>query len=244
MARMARSSSPARHAWPVIALSATALVLAACVSSASATLPNDQSTPTPTPLFYGPPAPKHSAQAAPSTTPTPSPTMTPTASPSASPMPTPTSTAFPPSPTASPASGLAACNANQLTARIIGWDGAAGHRTASVQLTNTGSACRLAKLDRPQLIDGHGAVLIDGAAPVGLVTTQIMTAGEVFKALVQDGNYCGPAPLAPVSVAFVLPGSAGRVSAQAVSATDTFGVPPCNGPSGSAGDIEMQAWAP
>ena len=60
----------------------------------------------------------------------------------------------------------------------------------------------------------------------------------------QAGNYCGPAPAAPVTVAFVLAGGTGRVVALPFSATDTSGVPPCLGAPGSAGNIEMHPWAP
>jgi hypothetical protein len=95
---------------------------------------------------------------------------------------------------------------------------------------------------RPQLVEGHGAVLIDGTVP-GPSALLVVGAGELLKTLVQDGNYCGPTPTAPVSVAFVLVGGTGRVVALPVSATDTAGVPPCLGAPGSAGDIAMQAWA-
>jgi hypothetical protein len=118
-----------------------------------------------------------------------------------------------------------------------------GHRIADVQLTNTGATCRLAALDRPQLIEGSGAVLINGAAPAASAMLT-MTSGAVLRTMIQDGNYCGPTPAAPVSVAFVLAGSTGRVVALPLSASDTSGVPPCNGAPGSAGDIEMHAWAP
>jgi hypothetical protein len=124
-----------------------------------------------------------------------------------------------------------------------GWSGAAGHRVANVELTNTGPACTLAALSRPQLIDGHGAVIINGTAP-GASTILTVGPGTVLKTAVQDANYCGPTLAAPVTVAFVLNGGADRVVALPVTPTDTSGVPPCTGAPGSAGDIEMQPWAP
>ena len=92
---------------------------------------------------------------------------------------------------------------------------------------------------RPQLVDGRGSVLIEGAnAPAsGLIS---VAPGGVLTTLVQDGNYCGPAPQPPVSVAFVLK-DGGRIVAHPLSPTDAT-LPPCNGP-GSPADIEMQPWA-
>ena len=94
-------------------------------------------------------------------------------------------------------------------------------------------------MDKPQLVDGHGSVLIDGVAP-GSSSSLTVAPGDVLKTLVQDANYCGPDPAAPVSVAFVQ-ASGGRFVATPLSPTDAT-VPPCNGP-GSPADIEMQPWA-
>lgn len=137
---------------------------------------------------------------------------------------------------------MANCTAGGLVARIIDWNGAMGSRIADVELTNTGVTCRLAEMARPQLIEGHGAILIDGAIPTDL-TTLTLASGDLIKTMVRASNYCGPSPTAPVSLSFVLAGNTGRILALAVSPTDTTGLPPCNGTPGSAGSIEMQAWA-
>jgi hypothetical protein len=111
-----------------------------------------------------------------------------------------------------------------------------------MELTNAGTAsCTITSMARPQLVDGRGSVLIDGASPPasGRLT---VAPGAILKTLVQDGNYCGPAPVAPVSVAFVL-SNGGRIVATPFSPTDVT-LPPCNGGPGSAGTIEMQPWAP
>jgi Domain of unknown function (DUF4232) len=164
-------------------------------------------------------------------TPTPSAVPTPTATPTTN-------------PSATVPAALGPCDPAMLAARITQWEGAAGHRIASVELTNAGSAeCTVPALLQPQLADGSGAVLIDSPAPAPPADVSV-TPGAVRKTLVQDGNYCGPAPVAPVSVAFVFPGGLGRIVATPLSATDTSGVPPCLGAPGSAGDIEMQPWAP
>jgi hypothetical protein len=134
------------------------------------------------------------------------------------------------------------CDNATLAARITLWEGAAGHRIAHVELTNTGSsACVVQATLRPQLVDGNRSVLIDGAAPAGSDPLLTLAPGKTLKTLVQDGNYCGPAPVAPVSVAFVL-ADGNHVLAAPVSPTDAT-VPPCLG-SGSKADIEMQPWAP
>jgi hypothetical protein len=121
------------------------------------------------------------------------------------------------------------------------WEGAAGHRIAHVELTNAGSSsCTVPSMEKPQLVDGNGSVLINGVAPASSKALTLAP-GAVLKTLVQDANYCGPAPVAPVSVAFVL-SDGGRFVATPFSRTDAT-VPPCNG-AGSAADIEMQPWGP
>jgi hypothetical protein len=142
-----------------------------------------------------------------------------------------------PSPTA-----VEPCKPANLDARITLWEGAMGQRIAHVELTNTGfSACVVQSKARPQLVDGNRSILIDGAAPAAPDPFLTVAPGGVLKTLVQDGNYCGPAPVAPVSVAFVL-SDGSRFVATPLSPTDAT-VPPCNG-AGSAADIEMQPWAP
>jgi Protein of unknown function (DUF4232) len=174
-------------------------------------------------------------------TPTPSPTaaVTPSPAPTATPTIAPTR---PPVATSKPVPTPGPCASSALAARIVSWDAGAGHRTAHVELTNAGSiACTINALARPQLVNGNGSVLINGAVAAASPTLTL-AAGAVVRTLVQDDNYCGPAPIAPVTVAIVF-GSSARVVAAPVSATDLDGVPPCFGSSG-AGVIEMQPWAP
>jgi len=164
-----------------------------------------------------------------------------TASPSPSPIATPLPTAMP---TPTPVPTIGPCAPGDLAARITLWEGAAGSRIAHLELTNRGSAsCDLAALDRPQLVDGRGAVLIDSAPPAASASLTIGPGG-VLTTLAEDGTYCGPATFAPVTVAFVLPDGTGRFVATPLSPTDLSGVPPCLGPAGSDGHIEMQPWAP
>jgi hypothetical protein len=145
-------------------------------------------------------------------------------------------------PVASPAIQITECAPAQLAARITLWEGAAGHRTAHVELRNTGTgACTISAVDRPQLVDGHGLTLVNGPAPASPDPRLTIAPGGLLKTLVQDGNYCGQPPAAPVSVAFVL-ASGSRIVAAPFSPTDAT-VPPCNGP-GMPADISMQPWAP
>jgi hypothetical protein len=145
-----------------------------------------------------------------------------------------------PTPTTAPTIGL--CGPDDLSARITRWEGAAGHRIADVQMTNAGSkACILPAVAKPQLLDGNGEVLIDGSSPASSPMIQF-TPGAVLQTLVQAGNYCGPDPAPPVSVAFVL-SDGSSIVADPISPTDVT-VPPCLGASGSAGTIEMHPWAP
>jgi hypothetical protein len=159
--------------------------------------------------------------------PTASPTIAPTIGPSNAPTPEPT---------------IGPCDPANLAARITLWEGAAGSRIADMELTNaSSSSCIVRAMARPQLVDGKGSVLIDGAAPAASDAITV-GAGQVLRTLVDVANYCGPAPKAPVSVAFIL-SDGGRIVATPFSATDAT-VPPCNGPAGSAGDIAMHPWAP
>lgn len=169
------------------------------------------------------------------------PSASPTGSPAATPPPS-EATVPTPAPTPTSATTIAPCDPADLTARITLWEGAAGHRIANVELTNAASGpCVVRAMAKPQLVDANGSILIDGATPA-VSSALTIGSGGMLKTLVQDGNYCGPAPAAPVSIAFILSGG-GRIVATPFSATDGT-VPPCLGTPGSAGSIEMHPWAP
>ncbi len=176
--------------------------------------------------------------------PTAAPTPVATASPSPLAAPTSTETAAPTptatqKPTATPAPS--ACDPAKLAARITLWEGAAGSRIAHVELTNASSqTCTIRAMDKPQLVDGKGSVLINGQTPSSTAVVTVAPGG-VLKTLVRDSNYCGPNPTPPVSVAFVQSGD-GRIVATPFSPTDAT-VPPCNG-AGSGASIDMHPWAP
>jgi hypothetical protein len=134
-----------------------------------------------------------------------------------------------------------ACDPADLAARITGWEGAAGSRIAAVEVVNQGaSTCLLQAMARPQLVDGHGDVLIDGRDPTDQVTVPLAP-GAVARTLVEASNDCKPAPTPPVSVAFLM--SDGRRLVAAPVAPDDATVPPCLG-SAAPAVIDMHPWAP
>ena len=153
---------------------------------------------------------------------------------------TPPTPALTPGPASSPATPTTApCGPANTVARITSWQGAAGQRIASVELTNISAApCTLRAQARPQLVDATGRVLIDSpaAAASGVIT---LAPGGRLTSLVEDGNYCGAAPVAPVRIGLTL--SAGeRVIASPPSPADAT-VPPCNG-AGVGSYIRMHPW--
>lgn len=171
---------------------------------------------------------------------TPTPQGTPGAS--ANPLPTGAATTSRLTPFASE-TAVGPCSPSALTLRVTGWTGAAGSRIGSVELRNAGSdPCAIFALARPQLVDGAGKILIDGEPPDASGVLEVAPGG-LLRAEVRDSNYCGPDPVRPVTVAFVLPGGLGQLVAAADSPTSLAGVPPCVGP-GVPGLVEMQSWQP
>ena len=146
-----------------------------------------------------------------------------------------------PSPVA--ASSVPPCTAAQLSARIVSWSGAMGSDIANVVIVNTSFAkCSLRDLPRVELVSASGHVLIAGVPASTSASTHGFSPLHQFKTEVEAGNYCGPAYTTPVTLAFILPGTAGRVIAMPAGPPSVSGVPPCNGAPGSAGHISIHAW--
>jgi uncharacterized protein DUF4232 len=128
----------------------------------------------------------------------------------------------------------------QLTARIDHWEGAAGQRIAAVELINgDANECRMERLPRVQLVDGGGNVLIDSGASASNAVMTLSPGGRATTE-VAVGNWCGPLPQAPISVAFAF-SSGDRLVAAPVSPTDRT-LPPCNG-EGAPATISMHPWS-
>jgi hypothetical protein len=170
------------------------------------------------------------------------PSVAPSDVPSVAPSPSSSKT---PAPTPKP---IAVCLATQLAAKVTAWQGATGHKIASVTLTNTSThPCTVQGTPEVELLDTHMNILIDSqtGGPNGLPNIAKgapafhLAHGGSVKTLVQDDNYCGAAPALPTTVAFVLPANAGRLIA---AAGPGGGVPPCTGTPGSLGSIAMNGW--
>jgi hypothetical protein len=150
-----------------------------------------------------------------------------------------------PKPTPKP---IAVCQAPQLAAKVIGWQGAAGSQIATVRLTNTASAtCTVQGTPRVQLVAASGAILIDSKSAGASGLPHIAPGAQAFHLAhngyvttqVMASNYCGAAPKLPTTVAFILPSNAGRLVAAPGPGGST---PPCNGAPGSLGTIGMSGW--
>ena len=136
----------------------------------------------------------------------------------------------------------APCPPGELGARVTAWEGAAGSRIATVELTNDGAtACTLPAASWPALVDASGAILIEGTPPAGTADVQLAP-GKALTASVRVSNYCGADPVTPLTIAISLPAGQ-RVVAEPLSPTDTT-MPPCMGDPGSPGRIEVQSWQP
>jgi hypothetical protein len=141
------------------------------------------------------------------------------------------------------AAAVPACSATQLSARIVDWQGAAGSRIADVVIVNTSFAkCSLRDFPRVVMVSARAKAMMSGKLASTTAHTHGLGPLAFLKTEVSASNYCGPAYAKPVTLAFVLPGTAGGVVAIPLSPTDDSGVPPCNGAPGSAGQISMHAW--
>jgi len=94
---------------------------------------------------------------------------------------------------------------------------------------------------QPILVDGSGRGLAVGVKAGSEVPTFDLTPGARAERLVQVSNYCGPDPVAPVSVSFEF-GDGRGIDAEPRSSDDVT-VPPCNGP-GQPSEITMHPWSP
>jgi hypothetical protein len=132
-----------------------------------------------------------------------------------------------------------ACAADQLSGTINGWDGAAGHRIATINVRNNGPTnCTLPELLRPALVDADGRALIVGKkVPAG--TPFGLSAGAEATAMVDMANYCGAEPAAPLRIRLYLPDETSIELPPVNSLPLPADPPPCNGPT-EPGTIEMQ----
>lgn len=131
------------------------------------------------------------------------------------------------------------CAAGQLTGEIFGWEGAAGHRIASIGLHNLGpNDCALPELLRPALIDADGHALIVGA-PVADTARMRFQVGDAASSQVDMSNYCGAAPTSALTIRLYLPDQTSFELSLHLDVPGPVDPPPCNGPTEPA-SIEMQ----
>ena len=156
--------------------------------------------------------------------------------------PGPSQTAAANGPDATPTSvpgAVDACAPDGLSAEITAWEGAAGHRIATVKVRNTGSsACLLPTMLRPVLVDRAGDALILGTRPQAAYQ-MVVPAGSSATTLVDMANYCGAAPSSPLGLRLYLPSDTSIEAYPAAGVPLPIDPPPCNGPSQPA-SIEMQ----
>jgi len=132
------------------------------------------------------------------------------------------------------------CTPTELAAHITAWTPDADTRIASVEIRNTSTgACLLEALSEPWFTDRTHVPLITGVDhAAGSIR---IGPGDTLRTKVHVGNYCGPAPQPPITVAFrqrtdVIP-------VDPLQGSDASGVPPCTNGAAAAG-IVMEQWAP
>ena len=140
----------------------------------------------------------------------------------------------------SPAEGVVAdCAATNLAAEITAWDGAAGHRIATVRLIGGNARCKLPSVLRPALVDAGGRALIVGARPKADREWDVLGPGDFAETMVDMANYCGPEPTGGLFLRLYLSETVAIDARAAASIASAVDPPPCNGPNVPA-TIEIQ----
>jgi len=134
--------------------------------------------------------------------------------------------------------GTPDCAAKNLSAEIVGWEGAAGHRIATVRFRDLDLECLIPTYLKPALVDGAGhALIVAGHVPAGPPIN--LYVGEQADALVDMTNYCGPAPVGELLLRIYLPSNDSLEAHRSANLNGPLDAPPCNGPNAAA-TIEMQ----
>jgi Domain of unknown function (DUF4232) len=141
------------------------------------------------------------------------------------------------SPTAVPGAAEA-CVAEALTGQIVAWEGAAGHRIATITIHNTGAvSCLLPQYLRPALIDGAGRALMIGEVAESEPIT--FPAGADAASYIDMVNSCIEPAEPPYRIRLYLPDQGSFELRVAASVPAPIDLPPCNGPAGP-GEIGIQ----
>jgi hypothetical protein len=145
-----------------------------------------------------------------------------------------------PVPTPSEVSGAPeACAAADLAGVITAWEGAAGHRIATIDVHNGGASdCLLPRYVGLALIDGVGrALIVNQSVPQPAPLT--FPADKYAATMVDMANYCGAAPASPLKIRLYLDDRSSIELAAAPNVSGSVDPPPCNGPN-AASEIQMQ----
>ena len=142
-------------------------------------------------------------------------------SPTASPSPTPTVVA-----SSSPAS-VAACRAEDFAWTTDPWGGAAGSRGTNVLARGVTSLAGCEIHGRAMLVlrDANGQALLSAQSAASNVAVH---AGTMLGLGISWSNWCGTAPMPPLSLFLTLPGDTREVPL--VASPSQIPVPPCLGP--------------
>jgi hypothetical protein len=145
----------------------------------------------------------------------------------------------PPIATAFPTDATRECAPNELQLRVTQWTADGAERTATVEMSNTGGiACLVDNMPEPWLVEAPQMPLLVGTDVAGTLIR--IGPGDVLRTSVRVRNYCGPAPKAPVTLAFRR--GTNVLVARALSTTDLSGVPECGGFAASPEDVRMEPW--
>lgn len=135
-----------------------------------------------------------------------------------------------------PTDATRACAANELQLRVTQWVASGPERTATVQMTNVGGvACLVDNLPEPWLVEAPQLPMIIGTDFPGTIIR--IGPGDVLRTSVHVRNYCGPAPRAPVTLAFRRESLV--LVAEPLNSGDLSGVPGCGGYAQSPDDVRM-----
>jgi hypothetical protein len=145
-----------------------------------------------------------------------------------------------PSAIPTPVPGAAeACSARFLAGEISAWEGAAGHRIATIVIHNDGPAtCLLEQYLRPALVDSAGHALIVGAPAAETVPITFPNGADAVS-YVDMANSCDSATLPPYRIRLYLPDESSFELSVAANVPGPIDLPPCNGPT-EPGQIQMQ----
>ena len=139
-------------------------------------------------------------------------------------------------PTPIPTDATRACEADELRLRVTDWVPVGPERTAAVEMTNVvGVACLIDSLPEPLLVEAPQMPMLIGTDFPGALIR--IGPGDTLRTTVHVRNYCGPAPRAPVTLAFRRESLV--LVAEALSSGDLSGVPGCGGYASTPEDVRM-----